>query len=175
MGLELSDKTREKFDDLTSRFPDNKAAIVPALLIAQEEFGWISVEVMNVVAEQLNVEQSQVLSTATFYTMLNKQPIGKCHIEVCTTLTCATCGGYKILEYLEEKLGIQAGETTADGKFTLSEVECLASCGTAPMFQVTYSDGEIEYHEDLTVQKVDDLIDDFERKIEDLPVPKQMQ
>jgi NADH-quinone oxidoreductase subunit E len=175
MAIQLSDETEQKFDELTSRFPDNKAAIVPALLIAQEEFGWISVQVMDVVADYLEVEQSQVLSTATFYTMLNKQPIGKCHIQVCTTLTCALCDGYKVLEYLEQQLGIQVGETTPDGKYTLSEVECLASCGTAPMFQVTYSDGEIEYHENLTLDRVDELLEEFEEKMDQLPAPAAMQ
>lgn len=174
MGLEFSEETDKKFRQLVTRYPTNRAALLPALLMAQREFGWISVEVMDYVAERLDLEPSKVLSTATFYTMLNKQPIGKCHIQVCTTFTCAMCGGYEILEHLEQRLGIQLGETTSDGNYTLSEVECLASCGTAPMFQITYSDGSIEYHENLTPDRVDEILEDVDSRLDELPQPNQM-
>jgi NADH-quinone oxidoreductase subunit E len=174
MTVEFSEQAEEQLEDIVSRYPTNLAALLPVLMMAQEEFGWISVEVMDYVAERLEIEQSQVLSTATFYTMLNKQPAGKCHIQVCTTFSCAVEGGYEILEYLEEQLGIQAGETTSDHNFTLSEVECLASCGTAPMFQVTTSDGEMEYFEDLTVDRVDEILDDLNEALEELPDPREM-
>ena len=174
MTVEFSEQAEEQFEDIVSRYPTNLAALLPVLMMAQEEFGWISVEVMDYVAERLEISQSQVLSTATFYTMLNKQPVGKCHIQVCTTFSCAVEGGYEILEYLEEQLGVQPGETTSDHNFTLSEVECLASCGTAPMFQVTTSDGEMEYFEDLTVDRVDEILGDLNEALEELPDPREM-
>lgn len=175
MSVEFSEDAEQQFDEIVSRYPNDLAALLPVLMMAQEEFGWISVEVMDYLAERLEVPRSQVLSTATFYTMLNKQPIGKCHIQVCTTFSCALEGGYEILEYLEERLGIQAGETTPDHNFTLSEVECLASCGTAPMFQVTTSDGEIEYFEDLTPGRVDEILEELNEALDELPDPREMQ
>ncbi|MFB6262418.1 MAG: NADH-quinone oxidoreductase subunit NuoE [Bradymonadaceae bacterium] len=175
MTVEFSEETEERFQELVDRYPTNLAALVPVLMMAQEEFGWVSVEVMDYVADRLDVPRSDVLSTATFYTMLNKQPGGKCHIQVCTTFSCALEGGYEILEHLEETLGIQAGETTPDGKFQLSEVECLASCGTAPMFEVTMCDGTNEYFEDLSPERVDDILEELNERLEELPAPAEMQ
>lgn len=174
MAVEFSEKAEAEFQDIVSRYPNNLAAMLPALHLAQREFGWISVEVMDYVADKLDVHPSRVLQAATFYTMYNKQPIGKCHIQVCTTLTCALEGGYELIDHLEEKLGIQLGETTPDENFTLSEVECLASCGTAPMFQVTFSDGEIEYYENLSPEQVDEILEELSEKLDELPRPRDM-
>lgn len=174
MSVEFSEAAEQRFEELKSRYPTNLAALLPVLMLAQEEFGWISVEVMDYVADRLEVPRSKVFSTATFYTMLNKQPVGKCHIQVCTTFSCALEGGYEILEHLEEQLGIQVGETDPEHNFTLTEVECLASCGTAPMFQVTTSDGDIEYYEDLTTEKVDEILEDLNEALEELPDPREM-
>jgi NADH-quinone oxidoreductase subunit E len=174
MSVEFSEAAEQRFEELESRYPTNLAALLPVLMLAQEEFGWISVEVMDYVADRLNVPRSKVFSTATFYTMLNKQPIGKCHIQVCTTFSCALEGGYEILEHLEEQLGIQVGETDSEHNFTLTEVECLASCGTAPMFQVTTTDGDIEYYEDLTTEKVDEILEELNEALDELPDPREM-
>lgn len=174
MALQFSEKAEAEFQDLLTRYPDNLAALLPTLFIAQREFGWVSVEVMDYVADRLEVPRTKVLNTATFYTMFNKQPVGKCHIQVCTTLSCALRGGYKILDYLEDTLGIRVGETSADGSYTLSEVECLASCGTAPMFQVSYSDGEIEYFENLTEKEVDRVLAELNTKLDELRDPRTM-
>ena len=174
MAVEFSEQAEAEFQELLTRYPNTLAALLPVLFIAQREFGWISVEVMDYVAQRLDVPQTKVLNTATFYTMFNKQPVGKCHVQVCTTLSCALRGGYEILDYLEDTLGIRVGETTADGNYTLTEVECLASCGTAPMFQVTYSDGEIEYFEDLTAERVDEVLKELNKKIAELPDPRKM-
>jgi len=174
MSVEFSESAERRLEDLKSRYPTNLAALLPVLMLAQEEFGWISVEVMDYVADRLDVPRSKVFSTATFYTMLNKQPIGKCHIQVCTTFSCALEGGYEILEHLEEQLGIQVGETDPEHNFTLTEVECLASCGTAPMFQVTTSDGNIEYYEDLTTERVDEILEELNEALDELPDPREM-
>lgn len=175
MSLQFSEETEQKFQEIVSRYPNKLASLLPVLLLAQSEFGWVSVEVMDYLAERLELHPAQVLSTATFYTMINKQPVGKCHIQVCTTLTCAFGGGYELLDRLEEDLGITAGETSADGNWTLSEAECLASCGTAPMFQVTYSDGEIEYHESLDKDgRYDEVMAMLNSKLESLRKPADM-
>lgn len=194
-GLKFSPEAEEKFQEIIHRYPifpanpidpetgeaepkdQRLAALLPALLLAQSEFGWISVEVMDYLAGRLNLHPAKVLSTATFYTMYNKQPIGKCHVQVCTTLTCALRGGYELLEHLEDRFGIRVGETSADGKWTLSEVECLASCGTAPMFQATFSDGEIEYYEDLDMnqpERVESVLKTLNQRLESLQFPKEM-
>lgn len=174
MAVEFSEQAEAEFEKLVGRYPNNLAAMLPVLHLAQREFGWVSVEVMDYVAEKLDVHPSRVLQAATFYTMYNKQPVGKCHIQVCTTLTCALEGGYELIEHLEEKLGIQVGETTPDENYTLTEVECLASCGTAPMFQVTYSDGESEYFENLDLDQVDKVLEELNEKLDELPRPRDM-
>lgn len=177
MALKFSEQSEEQFQEIKGRYPDTLAALLPTLLLAQSEFGWVSVEVMDYVAQRLELHPAKVLSTATFYTMYNKQPIGKCHIQVCTTLACAMRGGYDLLDTLEEKLGITTGETSADGNYTLSEVECLASCGTAPMFQATYSDGEMRYFEDLDMsepKRLDKAFGEIEAYIKDLRKPSEM-
>ena len=151
------------------------AVLLPALLLAQSQFGWVSVEVMDYLATRLDLHPAKVLSTATFYTMINKQPVGKCHIQVCTTLSCALRGGYAMLDTLEERLGISTGETDAAGNYTLVEAECLASCGTAPMFQVTFSDGKIEYYENLADPgRLDAVLEELNQKLGTLPAPKSM-
>ncbi len=175
MALAFSEEAEQHFQELLSRYPTNQAAMLPALLLAQAEFGWVSVEVMDYIAERLDVPPSKVLTTATFYTMYNKQPIGKCHVQVCTTLSCAFRGGYELIEKLEDRLGIKLGETSQDGNWTLNEVECLASCGTAPMFQLTDSAGNIEYFEDLdTDEKVDAVVEELNARLEKLPDPRKM-
>lgn len=175
MALQFSEKAEQEFQELLTRYPTKQAAMLPALLLAQAEFGWVSVEVMDFIAGRLDLPPAKVLTTATFYSMYNKQPVGKCHIQVCTTLSCAFRGGYELLEKLEAKLGVRRGETTADGNFTLSEVECLASCGTAPMFQVTDSKGEMEYFESLTTDaKLDAVLEKLNAKLKELPDPREM-
>ena len=175
MAVEFSEQAEAKFKDLTGRYPTNLAALLPVLHLAQKEFGWISVEVMDYVAERLDIERSQVFQTATFYTMYDKQPKGKCHIQVCTTLTCAVEGGYGVIDFFEEALGIKVGETTPDGNFTLSEVECLASCGTAPMFQATYAGGGSEYFENLdSDERLQEVLDELSAKLDKIPDPRTM-
>jgi len=143
---------------IKGRYPEGKqkSALLPLLHIAQVEAdGWLSVPVMDRVAEILNIQPIEVYEVATFYSMFHTKPVGKCLIEVCRTSSCWIRGAYDIIAHLENKLGIKVGETTPDGKFTLAAVECLGSCGTAPMFQI----GE-EYYENLTTDKVDKILDE---------------
>ena len=127
--------------------------MIPVLYLAQREFGYLSPEAIEYVAKLMDLSSARVYGVVTFYTMLNMQPVGKHHIQVCRTLPCALVGEEKIAALVKSKLGIQVGETTPDGKFTLSEVECLASCGTGPMMQIND-----DYYENLTQEKVEEIL-----------------
>ena len=153
MTVEFSQETLKKFDEIVRRYPKQEAAMLPVLYLAQEEFGYLSQEAIEYVAKMMGSPVAQVYGVVTFYTMLNMKPIGRHHIQVCRTLPCALKGAEGITAFLESKLGIAPGETTPDGRFTLSEVECLASCGTAPMMQVNDA-----YYEDLNEKKIDEIL-----------------
>ena len=142
---------------IIKRYPEGKqkSALLPVLHLAQSEFdGWLSTPVMDYVASLLSIKPIEVYEVASFYSMYNLEPVGKCLIEVCQTGPCWLRGSDDIVEHLEKKLGIKNGETTPDGMFTLKTVECLGSCGTAPMLQCG-----ADYYEDLTNNKVDTLLD----------------
>jgi NADH-quinone oxidoreductase E subunit len=137
--------------------PAKRARLLTALYIAQEQEGYLTPEAMGRISERLNVSQSEVYSTASFYTLFRTEPVGRYVIQVCTGLSCYLAdGAERLVDYLERKLGIEAGETTPDGLFTLETVQCLASCGTAPAMRVND-----ELYENLTAEKVDMLIDQF--------------
>lgn len=154
MSLSFSSESQQRINKILGRYPNKMAACLPVLYVAQEEFGHVSPEAMELVAETLELAPSHVYGVATFYTMYNKEAVGRYHIQACTNVSCMLCGAYDVLGRLEQKLGIKAGETTKDGLFTLTEVECLAYCGTAPAVQVNE-----EIHELVSPDKVDELID----------------
>lgn len=142
---------------LIARYPEgrSKSALIPILHIAQaENEGWLSVNAMDAVAQVLGIQHIEVYEVASFYSMFNLHPVGKHVLEVCRTSPCMIRGSDDIIALLEKRLGIHPGETTADGMFTLKAVECLGSCGTAPMLQCG-----AKFHEDLTPEKVDQLLD----------------
>ncbi len=143
---------------LTKYPPERKrSALIPLLFVIQRERGWIDNAGVNYLAKFLELEVTDVWETATFYSMFNMRPVGKYHIQVCKTLSCRIMGEPEITGHICEKLGIHAGETTEDGKFTVTRVECLGSCGTAPMMQIGF-----DYHEDLTTEKVDEILDSLD-------------
>ena len=150
----LSELNLKKIEDLKKYYPATQALVLPVLWMVQEEHGHISTDAMKYVAQLLKVPYSHIYGVVTFYTMYRSKPIGKYHIEVCTNISCLLRGSGKMVQHLEDRLGIAMGETSADKKWTLSEVECMGSCGTAPMFAI----GE-EYYEDLTPDKVDEILD----------------
>ncbi len=152
--MEFSAEKQKELDKLLPRYPNKEAALLPALRLAQEEFGWISDEVTTFVAGLLEVPVARVKAVASFYTMYNRKPVGKYHVQVCQNLSCSLMGAEHIIEHLQRKLKIKAGETTADEKFTLSRVECLGACGAAPVMQVND-----DYYEDLTAEKVDSILE----------------
>lgn len=149
----LSSETLKKIADLKQAYTNRKSAILPALHIVLNEVGYINQEILNDIAKSLELSPIDVSQTASFYTYFPKEGIGKYHIQVCTNVSCTLLGAEGLVEYLERKLGIKAGETTPDGWFTLSTVECLGSCGTAPMMQINQ-----KYYENLTKEKVDKII-----------------
>lgn len=147
-----------EFKRLVARYPSNKkkSALLPVLHLAQDSFnGWLSTEVMDYVAELLEIKPIEVYEVATFYSMYNLKPVGKYMFEVCQTGPCMLRGSDDIIDYIGHKLGIKAGETTADGMFTLKTVECLGACGYAPMMQL----GK-HYKEHLTKEKIDAIIEE---------------
>jgi NADH-quinone oxidoreductase E subunit len=152
----LSESNLNKVEQLRKRYPTSQAMVLPVLWMVQEQEGYISEDSMKYVAALLQVPFGHILGVVSFYTMLQKKRTGKHHIEVCTNVSCMLRGSGKILEYIEKRLGITVGETSPDQKWTLSEAECMGSCGTAPMLAI----GD-EYYENLTLEKIDKLIDNL--------------
>lgn len=157
--IQFSEEKLSKVKEIMARYPEGKqkSAVIPVLHLAQEEFdGWLDTPVMDYVAELLDIKPIEVYEVATFYTMFNLKPVGKYVLEVCQTGPCMLNGSDEIIDYIKEKLGIQAGETTDDGLFTLKPAECLGACGYAPMMQL----GK-HYKEFLTKEKIDEIIDEL--------------
>jgi NADH-quinone oxidoreductase subunit E len=154
MPLEFSPETYKKFEETVARYPRKEAAMLPVLYLAQQEFGYIGPEAIEYVAKLMDQPPARIHGVVSFYTMYATRPIGRHHIQVCRTLPCALRGAEKVTSFLRKTLGIDCGQTTPDGRFTLSEVECLASCGTAPMMQVND-----DYYEDLTEQKLSEILE----------------
>jgi NADH-quinone oxidoreductase subunit E len=148
-----SETLKAQIDAVASRYPKRRSAIMPALQLAQEKYGFLSREVMQEVAELLQVAPVKVYEIASFYSLLHLKPVGKHHLQLCTNIVCMLRGAEELLSHLEKELKIKPGETTADGRFTLSTVECLGACDAAPVMQVND-----RYCERLTEQRIDDLL-----------------
>ncbi len=136
-----------------AKYPVKRSAILPLMFVVQRERGFLDPPGVAYLAKRLGLRITDIWEVATFYSMLHMKPVGKYHIQVCRTLSCKIMGADKITKHCADKFGIRPGETTADGRFSLSEVECLGSCGTAPMFQINF-----DYHENLTPEKVDQIL-----------------
>lgn len=149
----LKEETKKQIEEIAKKYPEKRSGLLPALFIAQLEKGWISSEIVEDLAKIFSLSPDDVLSVASFYTMFRQRPIGRYHIQICRNISCWLSGSEKILGYIKMKLGIEVGETTKDGMFTLSSVECLASCGTAPAMMVNE-----QYYENLTEEKVDQIL-----------------
>ncbi len=156
----LSAHAREQIDRWLTRYPteQKRSGVMQALMIVQEEHGgWLTESLMDAVADYLSLPKIAVYEVASFYTMYNLKPVGRHVVNVCTNISCMLSGSSKIVDHLKKRLEIKVNETTADGKFTLREVECLAACAAAPMFQI----GK-KYYEHLTPEKVDAILDELE-------------
>ena len=157
--IKFSLEVLEQVHEILLQYPaeKSKSALLPILHLAQAEFdGWLSAETMDYVASILNIQPIEVYEVASFYSMYNLKPTGKYLIEVCQTSSCWMCGSEDIVRYLEKKLQVEVGQPTQDGMFQIKTVECLGSCGTAPMFQIG-----AQYYENLTFEKIDTILEDL--------------
>lgn len=162
-NIQFSPELIAKFDEIVTRYPEGKqkSGLLPILHLVQAEYGWVSPESMDIVANYLDIQSIEVYEVATFYTMFFLRPQGKYVLEVCRTGPCSIVGAEKIMDHIEKTLGVKEGEVTPDGKFSWRGVECLAACGMAPVLQIG---PEYTYYEHLTEQGVDDLIRDLRNK-----------
>jgi len=157
----ISAESKADIDNWIAKYPpeQKQSAVMAALRIVQDQNGgYLTNELIEAVAEYLEMPPIAVNEVATFYSMYERKPVGKVKICVCTNISCMLCGSEQIVEHLENKLGIKLGETTGDGMFTLKEVECLGACVNAPMLQIGN-----EYHENLTTDKIDKLIESMDK------------
>ncbi|MEN5058135.1 MULTISPECIES: complex I 24 kDa subunit family protein [Sphingobacterium] len=161
--VEFSSTLLNQFAEVVGRFPEGrqKSALLPILHLVQAEFGWLSPDTMDKVAYYLSIEPIEVYEVASFYTMYLLQPQGKYVLEICRTGPCCLVGAERIMSHLEHKLGVKEGEVTADGLFSWRGVECLAACGYGPVLQIG---PEYTFYENLTEDRVDQLIDDLSSK-----------
>jgi len=161
--VEFSSELITKFDDVVSRYPDGKqkSALLPILHLVQAEYGWLSAPAMDKVADYLKIKDIEVYEVATFYSMYFMRPQGKYVLEVCRTGPCCLVGAEKIMDHIEQKLGVKEGDVTADGLFSWRGVECLAACGFGPVLQIG---PEYTFYENLTEESVDNLITDLKAK-----------
>ena len=153
---EFSQAVIDEMNMHVAKYPSerSRSALIPLLFVVQRERGdWLDNPGINFLARFLDLDVTDVWETATFYSMFNLRPVGRHHLQICKTLSCKIMGEPEITDHICSKLGIHPGETTEDGKFTVTMVECLGSCGTAPMMQIGF-----DYHEDLTVEKVDKIL-----------------
>jgi NADH-quinone oxidoreductase subunit E len=157
MAIEFSEDAKKEYEEICTHYPDKTATLLPALHLAKREFKTITSEVMEYVATVVGVDPIKVLNTTSFYTWYSREEEGKYVIQVCATLSCSIMGAESVVDYIEKKLKIDCGETTDDGKFTLKKVECLGSCGTAPMMQIND-----DYYEELTEEKIDKILDSLD-------------
>ncbi|MCS4189455.1 NADH-quinone oxidoreductase subunit E [Salinibacter ruber] len=153
--LVWTDEEEAQIEAWKDQYPEDQAAIMKVLWLAQEKFGYLAPEVIQLCADTLDMTFTQAYGVATFYHQYFKEEKGTYVLDVCTCFTCQVCGGYDVLHYLEETLDIHAGETTDDGMFTIQEAECLGSCGSAPMMEITNG----VYVHNLTPDKIDDLVE----------------
>jgi NADH-quinone oxidoreductase E subunit len=162
-ALKVSPEAQKRADEIVRQYPQKRSAVMPLLYIAQEHTKYVTQAAVEWVAAQLEMPPVQVWEVATFYTMYYKKPVGQYHVQVCRTLPCALRGARKVSEYFHQKLGVRPGEVTKDGMWSFEEVECLGSCGTAPMCQINDV-----FFENLTDEKLDQIVARIEKEKPDL-------
>ena len=158
MEFKFTAENRNRIEQEVKKYPVRKPAVMAALYIAQEQNGFISFEVMKEVAEVLGITSEEVLGVVTFYTMYHQKQMGKYHIQVCTNVSCMLRGGYEIWDQVKNKFGIDHMDVTEDKKFSLEEVECMGSCGTAPMIAINE-----DFYENLSKEKVLEILESLGR------------
>jgi NADH-quinone oxidoreductase subunit E len=143
-----------EIEDILGRYPTKQAALLPLLWLCQDRWGWLSPGIVKAIGERLELSSAFVEGVMTFYTMYHREPVGRYLLQVCTTLSCQLCGTSPLVDHLRSKLGVDFGETTSDGKFTLLDVQCLGACGEGPVIQINN-----DYYTDLTIESLDDILE----------------
>jgi len=157
--MRFSDQFETRFAEMLGHYPTKRSVLVPTLLYAQDENGYLSDEVIGEIAARLDLTELDVRNVISYYSMLTTKPRGKYNVQVCTNIACMLRGGEELLDHCEKKLGVRNKGTTADGQFTLEEVECIGACSWAPAIQVNY-----DFHENLTSEKLDKVLDGYTNK-----------
>jgi NADH-quinone oxidoreductase subunit E len=157
--MKFSEQFEARFSEMLGHYPTKRSALVPTLLYAQDEVGFMSDEVIAELASRLDLTELEVRNVISYYSMLTTKPRGKYNVQVCTNIACMLVGGEELLDHCEKKLGIGHKGTTADGLFSLEEVECIGACSWAPAAQVNY-----DFHENLTSAKMDQVLDEYKKK-----------
>jgi NADH-quinone oxidoreductase subunit E len=157
--MKFSDQFEARFAEMLGHYPTKRSVLVPTLLYAQDEEGYLSDEVIGEIAARLDLTELDVRNVISYYSMLTTKPRGKYNVQVCTNIACMLRGGEELLEHCEKKLGVHNKGTTSDGQFTLEEVECIGACSWAPAIQVNY-----DFHENLTPEKLDQVLDKYKSK-----------
>jgi len=163
MSFQISEEATKRLQAIMDRYPDKRSAVMPAIYLVQEENGCVDDNGVKWISEQTGISPVHVLELVTFYTMYRRKPLGKYNIQVCRTLSCALCGAGKLVSYLHKRLGIEPGQVSSDGLFSYEQVECLGSCGTAPMLEIND-----RYFENLTPEKLGEIMDRLQREQPDL-------
>jgi NADH-quinone oxidoreductase subunit E len=157
--MKFSDQFETRFTEMLGHYPTKRSVLVPTLLYAQDEIGFLSDEVVLEIAGRLDLTELDVRSVISYYSLLTTKPRGKYNVQVCTNIACMLCGGEELLTHCKKKLGIGHKGTTPDGIFSLEEVECIGACSWAPAVQVNY-----DFHENLTAEKMDEVLDEYKKK-----------
>jgi NADH-quinone oxidoreductase subunit E len=157
--MNFSPEFERRFTEMLTHYPTKRSVLVPTLLYAQDETGYLSDEVIHELAQRLDLTDLEVNNVISYYSMLTTKPRGKFNVQVCTNIACMLRGGEELLDHCETKLGIKHKGTTSDGLFTLEEVECIGACSWAPAVQVNY-----DFHENLTPEKMDTILENYRRK-----------
>jgi NADH-quinone oxidoreductase subunit E len=157
--VKFSDQFEQRFAEMIGHYPTRRSVLVPTLLYAQDEVGHLNDEVIAELAQRLDLTELEVRNVISYYSMLTTKPRGKYNVQVCTNIACMLRGGEELFEHCEKKLGIGHKGTTADGLFSLEEVECIGACSWAPAVQVNY-----DFHEDLTTERMDKILDEYKKK-----------
>jgi NADH-quinone oxidoreductase subunit E len=157
--MKFSQEFETRFEEMLTHYPTKRSALVPTLLYAQDEVGYLSDEVIRELAERVGLTELEVRNVISYYSMLTTKPRGKFNVQVCTNIACLLRGGEEILDHCKTKLGVPNKGTTADGLFSVEEVECIGACSWAPAVQVNY-----DFHENLTEEKMDKVLDEYRKK-----------
>jgi len=157
--MRFSDEFETRFAEMVTHYPTKRSALVPTLLYAQDEVGFLSAEVIAEIAGRLELSELDVRNVLSYYSMLTTKPRGKYNVQVCTNIACMLKGGEELLHHCAKRLGVGHKQTTPDSVFTLEEVECIGACSWAPAIQVNY-----DFHENLTVEKLDQVLDSYKQK-----------